>query len=92
MLMPDFLETRVKEDQDLSADDVTAKLSIIELFRALGTDNTMDKDAWIAVREVIRLLCARYAKHPDFNPAWASEWLAVPQRVAFGIDQTAVTR
>lgn len=89
MTMDNFLEERVTEDPDLPADDKHAKLEVIALFRALGSSNTMHADAWSSLRQVLRILGSRYTSHPDYKPVW--EFEDVPQRVALGIDQQAVT-
>lgn len=96
MTMDDFFEARLKEDTGLPVDDLLTKHHIIDIFRALENDDAgeLSKDAWIAVREILRLLCLRYKDHPDYNPAWKPEWancITVPRRVVLGIDQSAVT-
>lgn len=90
----DFLTARVKEDPDLPADDVQTKLGIIDLFQALDSDpaaKSLGTGAWIVAREIIRLMCVRYASHPDYDQAWVSSWLDAPQRVVLGIDQPEAT-
>ncbi|MFJ9662830.1 DUF6221 family protein [Streptomyces griseoflavus] len=95
MTIDDFLEARLKEDTSLPVDDVLTKHHIVGIYRILGSDDSgdLDKDAWIITREIVRLLCLRYANHPDYNPAWKptlANCITTPRRIVLGADQPEV--
>ncbi|MEU6597834.1 DUF6221 family protein [Streptomyces flaveolus] len=60
----------VRHDPARVLAEVDAKRRTIDLYDVAATSPELDRDAWLVLSEVVKLLAVPFASHPDYREEW----------------------